>query len=109
MWISVPALVVGVALGGAVQSQALELCAAGVQAVDQQPVREKVDINRATAAELEQVPGIGPATAKRIIEWREQHGSFETLDDLLNIRGIGVKSLEKLRPYLIVVADVRAA
>lgn len=63
---------------------------------------EPIDVNRATSEELQRVPGIGPATAQRIIEWREQHGPYERLEDLLNIRGIGEKTLEKLRPYLTV-------
>lgn len=66
------------------------------------PVIEQVDVNRASESELQVVPGIGPAMAKRIVEWRTEHGRFERLDDLLNIRGIGVKTLDKLRPYLTV-------
>lgn len=66
------------------------------------PVIEQVDVNRASEAELQVVPGIGPAMAKRIVEWRTKNGRFERLDDLLNVRGIGVKTLEKLRPYLTV-------
>jgi len=61
-----------------------------------------VDINTADAAELQKVPGIGEALARRIVEFREANGRFEKVDDLLNVRGIGVTSLEKLRPYLVV-------
>jgi competence protein ComEA len=67
-----------------------------------QEERLQVDLNRASAADLEKVPGIGPATAARIVEWRETHGPFERVEDLLNVRGIGAKSLEKLKPYLTV-------
>lgn len=63
---------------------------------------EPVEINKATAEELQKVPGIGETLALRIIEFRQQNGNFETVDDLLNVRGIGVASLEKLRPYLFV-------
>ncbi len=59
-----------------------------------------VDLNRADAAELETIPGIGPALAGRIVAWREANGRFRTLDDLVKVRGIGPKTLEKLRPYL---------
>ena len=48
-----------------------------------------VDINRATAAELEQLPRIGPALAARIIAWRNQHGPFRSMDDLRHVHGIG--------------------
>lgn len=59
-----------------------------------------VDINRAGEAELTTIPGIGPATAKRIVEFRSSNGPFASVDDLLKVRGIGEKSLEKLRPHV---------
>ena len=59
-----------------------------------------IDVNTATAKELQSVPGIGETLAKRIVEFREEHGPFEKVDDLLNVRGIGVASLDKLRPFL---------
>jgi competence protein ComEA len=56
-----------------------------------------VDVNRASAAELEELPGVGPATAEAIIAHREQSGPFATVDDLLDVRGIGEAKLEQLR------------
>ena len=64
----------------------------------------RVDVNRADEEQLQTVPGIGLATARRILDWRKEHGPFERLEDLLNIRGIGVTTLEKLRPYVTVDA-----
>lgn len=61
-----------------------------------------VDLNRADAAGLMSVPGIGPALADRIVAFREEHGPFRRVEDLLKVRGIGERSLEKLRPYLTV-------
>lgn len=55
-----------------------------------------LDLNRASAEELEKLPGIGPVLARRIVEWREAHGPFQSLQDLLNVPGIGPKTLEKL-------------
>lgn len=69
---------------------------------EQDAVTAPVDVNRADKERLQMVPGIGPATAGRIIDWRNEHGRFERLEDLLNIRGIGVTTLEKLRPYVTV-------
>lgn len=60
----------------------------------------QVSINTATAAELEAVPGIGPATARAIVEYRTKHGAFRRIEDLTAVSGIGPKTLEKLRPYL---------
>jgi len=64
-----------------------------------------VDINRAEAAELSQLPVIGPALAKRIVEHRGVHGRFRTVDDLRRVKGIGPKTLEAIRPHVSVGAD----
>lgn len=60
----------------------------------------KIDLNQATSAQLEEIPGIGPVTAGEIISWREQNGAFQSIDDLLQISGIGEKTLEKIRPHV---------
>ena len=61
---------------------------------------ELLNINTASADELETLPNIGEATAQRIINYRTQHGNFNSIDDLQNVRGIGEKTLEKLRPFI---------
>ena len=61
-----------------------------------------VDLNAAGADELAEVPGIGDSIAKRIIEFRDKNGPFQSVDDLLKVQGIGEKSLQKLRPHLTV-------
>ncbi len=61
-----------------------------------------VNINAASRAVLSQrLKGIGPAKAEAIVSYREKHGAFSTVEDLLNVKGIGPKTLEKLRPQLI--------
>ncbi|WP_229663257.1 ComEA family DNA-binding protein [Microbacterium album] len=59
-----------------------------------------IDLNSASAAELESLPRIGPALAQRILEWREQNGRFTSVDDLLAVSGIGERVLESLRPLV---------
>jgi competence protein ComEA len=61
-----------------------------------------LDLNQATAGQLDFVPGIGPAMAARIIEYREQNGAFASLDDLTHVSGIGEKKLAQFRQYLCV-------
>ncbi|WP_353265642.1 ComEA family DNA-binding protein [Gemmatimonas sp.] len=56
----------------------------------------RVDVNAATAQELEQLPRVGPALAKRIVEWRERHGPFNSPDDLRHVRGIGPSTVRLL-------------
>jgi competence protein ComEA len=60
----------------------------------------QVDINAADWPELMQLPGIGPVLAKRIVDSRRTAGPFADQDDLRRVRGIGVKTLEQIRPYL---------
>ena len=66
------------------------------------PPVKPVNINTATSEELQQVPGIGPATAEKILQMRKSYGAFKSVDDLLAIRGLGPKRLEKMRRYLTV-------
>ncbi len=59
----------------------------------------KINLNKATIEELTLLPGVGPATAEKIIEQRKTNGAFSSVDDLDEIKGIGEKKLEKIRPY----------
>jgi competence protein ComEA len=63
-----------------------------------------ININTATPAELQKLPGIGAATANRIVEYRQKNGPFKKAEELMNIRGIGEKSFLKLKPLVIVTA-----
>ena len=62
----------------------------------------QIDINNATAKEIEQLKGVGPAIAKRIVEYRNSHGKFSTAEDLLNVKGIGKAKFEKMRPQILI-------
>src|SRR3989304_3782529 len=59
-----------------------------------------LDVNTATAADLDALPGLGPGLAGRIVEHRRTHGRFERLEDLLEVEGVGPRVLERLRPLL---------
>lgn len=61
---------------------------------------ELLNINTASIEELQTLPNIGEATAQRIVDYRTQHGDFDSVDALQNVRGIGAKTLEKLRPFV---------
>ncbi len=69
---------------------------------NKKPPLKPININTANSEELQQVPGIGPATAEKILQMRKSYGAFKSVDDLLSIRGIGKKRLEKMRKYLTV-------
>jgi len=59
-----------------------------------------IEINTATIAELVQLPQIGPVIANRIVEYRNAHGAFKNIDDLIKVKGIGKKKLNTIKPYI---------
>ena len=61
------------------------------------PPRTRVNINTASAEELEALTGIGPVLAQAIVDYRAEHGSFESADELMNVRGIGSAKLDGMR------------
>jgi competence protein ComEA len=72
-----------------------------------QTARFEVDVNSAEWPELVQLPGIGETLAKRIVESREKEGPFIDHNDLRRVRGIGPRTLEKMRPYLRPMPDAQ--
>jgi len=68
------------------------------------PTTAVVNINTASAAELDSLPGIGAKTAARIIEYRQKNGPFKKVEELMNVRGVGEKNFLKLKPQLTVGA-----
>jgi competence protein ComEA len=61
-----------------------------------------IDVNTASAAQLDELPGVGPTTAEAIVAHRDEHGPFLAVDDLLDVRGIGEAKLEQLRDLVTV-------
>ena len=64
---------------------------------DSRQDRKTININTASRQELTQIPGIGPVIADRIISWRNQNGSFQDVEELKKIKGIGDKKLETIK------------
>jgi competence ComEA-like helix-hairpin-helix protein len=79
---------------------ALTLAAIPSTLAKKKPPARPININTAGANELQQVPGIGPSTAQKILDTRKSYGIFKSVDDLLAIKGIGPKKLENMRKYL---------
>ena len=69
-------------------------------------VSAQLNLNTATQAQLEALPGIGASTAQRIIEYRQKSGGFKKVEDLMNVRGVGEKSFLKLKA-LVTVTPVK--
>ena len=70
------------------------------------PSAAVVNLNTATATDLEALPGVGPKTAARIVEYRQKSGSFKKIEELMNVKGIGEKSFLKLK-HLITVTPTK--
>ena len=68
------------------------------------PQGSVVNLNTATKADLEKLPGVGPAMAQRILDYRQKIGGFKKAEDLMNVQGIGEKSFLKIKPLVTVVA-----
>lgn len=63
---------------------------------------DKVNINRADSSKLQTIPGVGPATAQKIIEYRENNGRFNSIEEIKNVSGIGEKTFENMKEYITV-------
>ncbi|MGD0425684.1 MAG: helix-hairpin-helix domain-containing protein [Candidatus Acidiferrales bacterium] len=74
------------------------ICALAVSAQKKQPPAHPPDLNVANVKELQQVPGIGPKTAQAIVDFRHKSGPFRRVEDLLAIKGISQRKLDKMRP-----------
>jgi comEA protein len=83
-------------------SLSLVAATSAVAAVSEASPDAPIDLNSATVEQLTTIPGIGKVMAKRIVAWREEHGPFRRVEDLIKVKGIGEKTFEKLRPYVTV-------
>ncbi|MCW2779858.1 MAG: ComEA family DNA-binding protein [Marmoricola sp.] len=86
-------ILVGVPAAGVAASAAV---APGAPA----PSGQLVNLNSATAEQLDTLPGVGPVTAQKILDWRSRNGAFSSVDELLEVDGIGEKTLADLAPFL---------
>ena len=66
------------------------------------PPASPIDLNTATQAQLESLPGIGAKAAQRILEFRQKNGGFKKIEDLMGVKGVGEKSFLKLKPFITV-------
>jgi competence protein ComEA len=66
------------------------------------PGDPKINLNTATVSDLSRLPGIGPATAKKIVDYRTAHGPFKRIEDVMNIKGIKDKKFQKIKDFITV-------
>lgn len=89
-----------VAIGMAVVMAALMAASPAVVAAAEAAPADKIDLNSATVDQLTSLPGVGPTLAGRIVAYREEAGRFGSIDELLNVKGIGEKNFQKIEPRL---------
>jgi comEA protein len=77
------------------------IATAKAEKTDKAVVSGKLNINTATAEQIEMLPGVGAAKAKAIIDYRTTNGNFKKIDDLQNVKGIKEKKIEKFKEYII--------
>lgn len=82
------------------ESTALNLADTTEQAEKPEETAEIININTATNQQLQELPGVGPAYAERILTWRKENGAFTSKDQLLEIKGIGEKRLARIIPLI---------
>ena len=101
------AIVIVTVLGVVQPSLASEQAAktASAAAATKASAATPVNLNSASVAQLQTLPGIGASTAQRIVEYRQKNGSFKKIEELMNVKGIGEKSFLKLKPLITVSAD----
>jgi len=105
MWtrVSAAALVWGVLVSGGVEAQTPAPAPRAAEAA-----LAPVNLNTATTTDLEKLPGVGPALATRIVEYREKNGDFKKIEDLMNVTGIGERSFLRLKPLVVVAPNATA-
>ena len=97
------AIVLVLGLVGATAAAAQEAARPAAKAATA-PAGAPINLNTATVAQLETLPGIGKSTAERILEYRQKNGGFKKVEDLMNVRGIGEKSFLKMKPLITITA-----
>ena len=85
-----------------VVSQAIQEDSTRVARADTSTAPQLIDLNHAGAAELDLLPGIGPALSQRIVEYRQRHGGFKTIQEIQQVSGIGPKKYQALRDRITV-------
>lgn len=80
-----------------------------IDRVDPLAVHFQIDLNTADWPEFNSLPEVGDTLAHRIVEYRQLHGPYQSVDDLRRVRGIGPKTMERLRPYLLPIKPPQVA
>ncbi len=90
-----------VAPAGPATSSSVRRTKAFLTTPSRRPVRFPIDLNKAPMHDLLELPGIGEKLGERIVQYRKDHGPFQSIEDLRKVKGIGKKRMERLRPLVI--------
>ena len=101
----VATLVAGSPVAWAQAAQAAQAATTGSSAKARATAANSVNLNSASATQLQTLPGVGARAAQRIVDYRQKNGGFKKIEDLMNVKGIGEKSFLKLKPLITVSGD----
>ncbi len=90
---------------GTPEAQALRRQADSIMLVRDEMAKAPVNLNKASAAELQRLHGIGKVLSQRIVDYREENGPFQSIDELDNVSGIGPKKLEAVRDHCVIAEE----
>ena len=97
---AVAAIIACVLAGASLQAQDQSTAAPKKTTPSAPTAAAPLNLNTASQAQLETLPGVGPSAAQRILEYRKQNGNFKKIEDLMNVKGFGEKTFLKLKPLL---------
>lgn len=103
LWFAIPLLMAALLFPSPASAE--QAAKSGAAGKPRATAASPVNLNSASVAQLQTLPGIGASAAQRIVDYRQKNGSFKKIEELMNVKGIGEKSFLKLKPLIVVGSE----